>query len=94
MDAKGFKLTWGWNSIMKTKILVYGAGVIGSIFAGKLSLAGNDVTILARGKRYEEISSGGLILKDAMTGKTSRIGIMIMSWLSSRTIKSMKSCRY
>ena len=36
------------------KICIYGAGVIGSIFTGKLSLAGNDVTVLARGKRFEE----------------------------------------
>jgi 2-dehydropantoate 2-reductase len=71
---------------MKTKILVYGAGVIGSIFAGKLSLAGNDVTILARGKRYEEISSDGLILKDAMTGKTSRIGIKCIPTLQENDI--------
>lgn len=36
---------------MNMRILVYGAGVIGSIFAEKLAVAGNDVTILARGKR-------------------------------------------
>ncbi len=34
------------------KILVYGAGVIDSIFAGKLALAGNEITVLARGKRF------------------------------------------
>jgi 2-dehydropantoate 2-reductase len=44
------------------KILVYGAGVIGSIFAAKLSLSGNDVTVLARGKRLEEIRSDGIVL--------------------------------
>ena len=44
------------------KILVYGAGVIGSIFAAKLSLSGNDVTVLARGKRLEEIRSEGIVL--------------------------------
>ena len=31
------------------KILVYGAGVIGSIFAGKLAKTGYDITVLARG---------------------------------------------
>ncbi len=44
------------------KILVYGAGVIGSIFAAKLSLSGQDVTVLARGKRLEEIRSEGIVL--------------------------------
>ena len=37
------------------KILIYGAGVIGSIFAAKLALSGQDVTVLARGKRLEEL---------------------------------------
>jgi 2-dehydropantoate 2-reductase len=47
------------------KILIYGAGVIGSIFAGKLGKAGHDVTMLARGKRFDELVQKGLILKKA-----------------------------
>ncbi len=47
------------------KVLIYGAGVIGSIFAGKLGKAGHDVTVLARGKRYDELTQKGLILKKA-----------------------------
>lgn len=57
------------NIDMKARILVYGAGAIGSIFAGKLKKAGFDVTILARGKRYEEITTQGLILKSALTNR-------------------------
>jgi 2-dehydropantoate 2-reductase len=45
------------------KILIYGAGVIGSIFAAKLSLSGNDVTVLARGNRLEEIRREGIVLQ-------------------------------
>jgi ketopantoate reductase len=33
------------------KILIYGAGVIGSIFAWKLTKNGYDITVLARGDR-------------------------------------------
>ena len=40
---------------MESKILIYGAGAIGSIFAGKLLRSGIDVTILARENRYNEI---------------------------------------
>lgn len=38
------------------RILIYGAGVIGSIFAGKLASTGCDVTILAGGKRLNELT--------------------------------------
>lgn len=44
------------------RILIYGAGVIGSIFAGKLAASGQDVTVLARGKRAEELQKDGIIL--------------------------------
>jgi len=46
------------------KILVYGAGVIGSIFACKLANAGVDVTLLARGSRYQELCDQGVIIQD------------------------------
>jgi 2-dehydropantoate 2-reductase len=52
---------------MKTdnaRILVIGAGVNGSICAVELYKAGVDVTILARGKRYEEIRDGGIVIED------------------------------
>ncbi len=51
------------------KILVYGAGVIGSIYAAKLFAAGNNVTLLARGKRYEDLKKNGVIIKEVITGK-------------------------
>ena len=44
------------------RILIYGAGVIGSIFAGKLAASGQDITVLARGKRAEELRKDGVIL--------------------------------
>lgn len=50
-------------------ILIYGAGVIGSIFAGKLALSKNNVTVLARGARLEEIKKNGIILVNPKTRK-------------------------
>ncbi len=44
------------------RIFVYGAGVLGSLYAAKLQEAGNDVTILARGKRLDEIKTSGIVL--------------------------------
>ena len=52
-----------------TKILVYGAGVIGSIFAGMIAQKGYDVTVLARGKRLQELNDNGLILVNALNNK-------------------------
>ena len=42
------------------KVLVYGSGVIGSYLAHVLCTAGNDVTMLARGKWKEQLEKNGL----------------------------------
>ena len=44
------------------RILIYGAGVIGSIFAGRLAASGEDITVLARGKRLEQLKQNGVVL--------------------------------
>lgn len=56
----------------EARILVIGAGVNGSICAARLREAGVDVTVLARGKRVEEIRSQGLVLEDVLR-KTSSV---------------------
>jgi len=53
------------------KILIYGAGVIGSIYAAKLYQTGCDVTLLARDKHYERLKQNGIIIKNILTGKQS-----------------------
>lgn len=45
---------------MNVKIYVIGSGGVGGYFGGKLALAGNDVTFLARGDHYEVIKEKGL----------------------------------
>jgi 2-dehydropantoate 2-reductase len=54
------------------KILVYGAGVIGSIFAYKLKRGGNDVTVLARGKRLKQLKKYGIIIEDKILNENFR----------------------
>jgi 2-dehydropantoate 2-reductase len=51
------------------KILVYGAGVIGSIYSAKLYEANIDITLLAHGKRYESLKQNSVIINDILTGK-------------------------
>ncbi len=48
-------------------MLVIGAGVTGSICATRLCQARCDVTVLARGGRYEAIRDNGIILEDPVT---------------------------
>src|SRR5689334_7836548 len=51
------------------RILVIGAGVIGSVYAARLLEAGHTVTLCARGRRLGELRDRGLILQDAETGR-------------------------
>jgi 2-dehydropantoate 2-reductase len=50
------------------KILVYGAGVQGSVYAAHLKRAGNDVAVLARGDRLEDIRTHGIVLRELPLG--------------------------
>ena len=51
------------------RILIYGAGPLGSIFASRLYDAGHDVSILARGQRLADIRQYGILLEDYLTGE-------------------------
>ena len=44
------------------RVLVLGAGVIGSVYAGKLLQAGHEVVVLARGHRLSDLQAHGLVL--------------------------------
>jgi ketopantoate reductase len=50
-----------------TKILIYGAGPLGSLYAARLHEGGNDVSLLARGKRLRDIRQYGIVLRDFYT---------------------------
>jgi 2-dehydropantoate 2-reductase len=45
------------------RVLVVGAGVIGSVYAGQLAEAGQEVILLARGGRLEDLRRSGLRLR-------------------------------
>ena len=51
------------------KILIYGAGVIGSIYAARLHGPDHEISILARGERLADLHQHGLILRHAITGE-------------------------
>ena len=51
------------NSRTKPKILIMGAGAVGSLVGGYLALGGNDVTLVGRKKHVEAINNNGLCIK-------------------------------
>jgi 2-dehydropantoate 2-reductase len=55
-------------------ILVFGAGVIGTVYASKLRQAGNSVTVLARGARLDDIRRHGPILENVVTDGVQSVG--------------------
>jgi 2-dehydropantoate 2-reductase len=65
------------------KILVYGAGVIGSIFAGMLAKNNYPITVLARGKRLEEIQRDGIVLIHALTNQKSIVRVNAIDTLKA-----------
>jgi len=57
------------------RILVLGAGVIGSVYASKLLAAGHEVVLLARGRRLTDLQSSGLILEEAESGQRTALQV-------------------
>ncbi|BCL81488.1 2-dehydropantoate 2-reductase [Ktedonobacteria bacterium brp13] len=59
-------------------ILIYGAGVIGSVYAARLQEAGYNISLLARGQRAVALRTHGIQLEDASTGRrtTTRVSVV------------------
>jgi 2-dehydropantoate 2-reductase len=53
------------------KILVYGAGVIGTLYAARLGSGGHQVTVLARSQRLGDTRQNGLVIEDVPSGVRS-----------------------
>jgi 2-dehydropantoate 2-reductase len=63
------------------KILVYGAGVVGTLYAARLQEAGHQVTVLARNSRLADVRRHGLVLEDVVTGVRSVTHVSIVDRL-------------
>ncbi|MCD4788614.1 MAG: hypothetical protein K8R37_01340, partial [Bacteroidales bacterium] len=64
------------------KILFYGAGVIGSLYAARCKESGQEVSILARGQRLADIREQGIVLEDVNTGNESITCVNIVEQLN------------
>jgi 2-dehydropantoate 2-reductase len=66
----------------QARILVIGAGVNGSAIASVLFRAGVAVTILARGKRFEELSADGVIIENPFSQKRTVTRLPVIDQLT------------
>src|SRR4051794_12442517 len=64
------------------KILVYGAGVIGSVYAVRLQEAGHRVSLLARGQRAELLRTHGIQLENSVNGRKTTTQVPIVEQLA------------
>jgi 2-dehydropantoate 2-reductase len=61
------------------RVLVLGAGVIGSVYAGRLLEAGHEVVLMARGERLAALHADGLVLQDAESGRRTELSAAAVS---------------
>ena len=66
------------------RVLVAGAGVIGSVYAGKLLEAGHDVVLFARGQRLLDLREFGLVLERADTNEQWRRPVEAVSEMAGQ----------
>lgn len=66
------------------KLLIYGAGVIGCLYATLFSKAGHDVSVYARGKRLETLKKSGLLYETK--GKTHKAKVKIIGSLANSDV--------
>ena len=63
------------------KILFYGAGVMGSLYAARLKESGQDVSVLARGQRLVDIREHGIVLEHVSTGNRTSTRVNVVERL-------------
>jgi 2-dehydropantoate 2-reductase len=71
------------------KILVYGAGVIGTLYAARMQEAGHHVTVLARAPRLDQIERHGLRLENMINGSQSAIPVSTIDRLAPEAVYDM-----
>jgi 2-dehydropantoate 2-reductase len=65
------------------EILVYGAGVLGSLYGARLREAGHSVTLLARGQRLAELRQYGIVLEEGESGRRTATKVRVVETLGT-----------
>ena len=61
------------------RVLFFGAGALGTLFAAKLAAAGHDVSVLARGERLAAIERDGLRIRPRAKGEAPEVRPAVVS---------------
>ena len=69
------------RGVTAVRILIFGAGVIGSLYGALLAEAGYEVSVYARGRRLESMSQDGLLVK--YKGKIRKASVKVLSRLEA-----------
>jgi 2-dehydropantoate 2-reductase len=67
------------------RILVFGAGVLGSLYAARLHRAGHDVQLFARGDRLTALTANGVQLEQAITGVKETVRVPVIGVVGVET---------
>src|SRR5208337_1438941 len=65
----------------KARILVIGAGTNGSVCASRLFANGAAVSVLARGKRYEQVKTDGSIIENPLNKERTTLKVPVINSL-------------
>lgn len=68
------------------KILVVGAGVIGTVYGAQLGAAGHTVSVLAHGARTDEVARDGLRAREVVAGATTDSPAAVLGQTVKRSI--------
>ena len=64
------------------KVLVYGSGPLGSLFAAQLDDGGNEVSIVARGQRIDDLRQHGVVLRDVISDEETVTRVNVVEGLA------------
>lgn len=73
---------WEGEKMIGKKILVYGAGPLGSLFAARLHEGGNEVSLLARGQKLANLREHGIVLRDFYTDQETVTRVNVVEELA------------
>ena len=60
------------------KVLIVGAGVVGTVYGAHLAAAGNAVSVLRHGPRTDEVTAGGLCAREVTGGGLAEAGAAVV----------------